>query len=197
MACPSTDTTGQMSMSLPDPTTHRKILAGRLLSAAAKMMCSVVYYHHGFYGAEEDDIDRERQAKALKGALFAHHYTAAFERISSSLVALGLAEVYERDLHRMLVDADDIPDLAMTRPELTAEADAIEAFFNYDNQSGWPEGFFPKSLLDEFRNAGLVEGPRGDLNWTPEMIEISNYILGGLGGGVPWDPDPLFDRVRG
>ena len=160
-------------------------------------MCGVVYYFNGFHGAEDDDLDRDRQANAQKGALFPHHHIAAYERISSSFVALGLAEVYRGDVDKMLVNADDIPGLAMIRPELSADADAIEVFFNYDYQTGWPEGHFPTSLIDEFRNAGLVEGPRGDLNWTPGMIEISRYVLGGHGGGVPWDPDKLFDRICG
>jgi hypothetical protein len=159
------------------------------------MMCGVVYYHYGFHGAEDDHFDRERQANALKGALFPHHHTAAFERISGSFVALGLAEIYRGDLHKLLVDANDIQNLAMTHPELSAHGDAIEALFNYDCQAGWPEGHFPPTLIDEFRNAGLVEGPRGDLIWTSEMIDISNNVVGGLGGGVPWDPDKFFNRV--
>lgn len=184
-----------MSASLPDATIHKKLLAGRILPTVAKSMCSRVYYFYGFHGAEDDDHDQERQAKALKGALFPHHHEAAYERISASFVALGLAEFYRGDLHKMLVDATDIRNLAMTRPELSANGDAIEALFNYDCQAGWPKGHFPPTLIDEFRNAGLVEGPRGDLIWTSEMIHISDNVVGGLGGGVPWDPDEFFNRV--
>ncbi|MEM9635131.1 MAG: hypothetical protein AAGA50_27655 [Pseudomonadota bacterium] len=179
-------------------TTEKKILAGHILAAVALGMCNTVYtrQEHQLYcrlgQVSAEDYKLDRQKNALTGALCAHFCISAFERITTTLVQWDIAKSRNSEIFVMQIDATDIPNMVLNRSGFSTELfrEAIEAFFNFEFQPGWPESHFPIALLSEFRDAGLVEDDAGDLNWTLEMLRYFDHTL-----AVPWDPDSFFERL--
>jgi hypothetical protein len=171
------------------------MLAARLLTAVAKGMSSLVYnrqWHKDRAGiVKENDYDSARQTEARKGALCAHSCIASFERITVILEQRGIIEKYRGDVYKLLFDSDQIAERLEKSSCSNSELllDAIRAFLNFDFQPGWPNAHFPSSLIFDFVQAGVLEGSRGDLIWAPDILFLDGILK------LPWDPDPLFDRI--
>ena len=187
-----------MSEQLIGITSAQKKLAGFLLREVAACLCRYVYtpFEHDLKVfselLQEDDYCEDKQKNATSGALFAHQYIAAYERISFTMEELGTFENQFADLFRLKMNAGQIPLHINSIDEFDYDKfeDCILAFLHYDFQPGWPNEYFEASLIIDFRDAGLIEWLDGSYHWTLLMQGMFNYAL-----DFTWDPEELFNRI--